>query len=187
MKLFLVRLVMDKRQLKTIKNIDRTIFSLLQTQSFNNLTVRQIAEAAEIGRSTFYQYYFDKYDWLKQKNDEYFAIFEAKLNTRFDATHIAESLDILINNLWDERASFLVLLNIKDGKATLTHQFQNALFNQAKTLLKYSQMDQIQLDYFSNLYAQISLNHIKWSLQNGLHSNIDKTLDQILQDFLKNH
>lgn len=178
---------MDKRQLKTIKNIDNTIFNLLQTQSFSNLTISKIVDSAMIGRSTFYQYYFDKYDWLKQKNDEYFAIFDKKLNDRFDSINIVESLDILINDLWDKRTFFLALLNVKDSEETLTDRFQEALFKQAKGLLEKKEFDQIQIEYLSNLYAKISLNHIKWSLQNGSHSSINEILDQSLQKFLENH
>lgn len=57
----------DLRTEKTLTLIDETIFTLLHELSFERLTVAQICTTDKIGRSTFYQHYLDKYDWLEQK------------------------------------------------------------------------------------------------------------------------
>ena len=55
----------DKRIRKTKKNLKDTLISLLNEESFEQITVTQLCENADISRITFYSHYADKYDLLE--------------------------------------------------------------------------------------------------------------------------
>lgn len=72
----------DLRVIKTKQRIISTFLKLLDEKSFEEMTVKEITEQAQIGRKTFYLHYYDKYDLLntlvKIELDELHAICEAK-------------------------------------------------------------------------------------------------------------
>lgn len=73
---------MDKRVIKTRRNITETFLELFYKKDFEKITIKEIADAAEIERKTFYLHYLDKYDLLDaivQKHfDQLDEICEAK-------------------------------------------------------------------------------------------------------------
>lgn len=54
----------------TKRNIKNGLIILLENNKFDLITINQIAEEAEITRSTFYRYYEDKYDLLSEIEEE---------------------------------------------------------------------------------------------------------------------
>lgn len=57
---------MDRRKRKTLNAIQSACLTLLDEKSFDELTVLDISEKADISRGTFYLHYVDKYDMLDQ-------------------------------------------------------------------------------------------------------------------------
>ena len=62
----------------TKNTIYYAFIDLLSTKPFDKITVRDIVEACEINRNTFYYYYSDIYDLLEE-------IFTKKINEMLDA------------------------------------------------------------------------------------------------------
>lgn len=54
----------DRRKLKSQKAIQSAFLEMLIEIGFDEITVKVIAEKADIGRKTFYLHYVDKYDLL---------------------------------------------------------------------------------------------------------------------------
>ncbi|PNZ57598.1 TetR family transcriptional regulator, partial [Staphylococcus condimenti] len=52
--------IMDKRVVKTRRNITETFLDLFYKKDFEKITIKEIADAAEIERKTFYLHYLDK-------------------------------------------------------------------------------------------------------------------------------
>ncbi len=57
--------VRDRRATRTRRALHRAMFSLLEERPYENLTVLDICERADIGRSAFYEHFAGKDDPLR--------------------------------------------------------------------------------------------------------------------------
>jgi len=63
----------DRRILKSQHAIESTFLQMLEDEGFDEITVKNITERANIGRKTFYLHYVDKYDLLDKIVDDHLA------------------------------------------------------------------------------------------------------------------
>lgn len=66
----------DRRVRKTKKQLRMALTSLMMTKSVGEITVREIAELADVNRGTFYAHYKDVYDLLSQLEENIFVRLE---------------------------------------------------------------------------------------------------------------
>ena len=64
---------MDRRQKKTRTSIFNAFIMLLSQQNYNRITVQEIIDKANVGRSTFYAHFETKDDLLKALCEELFG------------------------------------------------------------------------------------------------------------------
>lgn len=62
---------MDRRVLKTRKAIIEAFVGLLEEQDFEQITINEIADRANVNRGTIYLHYADKFDLLDQCIETY--------------------------------------------------------------------------------------------------------------------
>lgn len=61
---------MDKRQLRTNKYLKKGLTQLMNEENYSKITIQQLANAANINRSTFYLHYKSKDDFLNSIVEE---------------------------------------------------------------------------------------------------------------------
>lgn len=66
----------DRRVKRTKKAMRDCLFRLLEEKSAGEITVKELTEAADVNRSTFYFYYRDINDMIIQIQNEIYAVFE---------------------------------------------------------------------------------------------------------------
>jgi AcrR family transcriptional regulator len=77
--------VRDPRIRRTRQLLQGALRSLLQTKSFDEISVQDIAEAATVNRATFYDHYADKYALLDALVAGGFHLLLHERNVQFDA------------------------------------------------------------------------------------------------------
>ena len=67
---------MDRRTRKTRRALILAMSELLESRRFNNITVQEIIDRANVGRSTFYAHFETKEDLLNALIEDIFAMLE---------------------------------------------------------------------------------------------------------------
>lgn len=65
----------DRRVKRTKRVLRECLFSFLEEKTIDEITVKELTEAADVNRSTFYFYYKDINDMMRQIQDEIFEVF----------------------------------------------------------------------------------------------------------------
>ncbi|MRX81311.1 TetR/AcrR family transcriptional regulator [Eggerthella guodeyinii] len=69
----------DPRITRSKNMLRKALIDLLDNQSVDNISVKDLVEQAQIARSTFYLYYLDKQDFLDKTINETLAVYEQKV------------------------------------------------------------------------------------------------------------
>ncbi|MEB6112369.1 TetR/AcrR family transcriptional regulator [Kurthia gibsonii] len=108
---------MDRRIIKTKMEIKQAFFHLLEQKHFENITVRDITEVANINRGTFYLHFEDKYQLMEYYEQEIFQVIQQNFQRVFleiglanlQCSH-AEQLNQLLNSFKQQQHELRLLL-----------------------------------------------------------------------------
>jgi len=64
---------LDRRLVKTLEAIKKAILELMNEKNFDDITIQDISDRANVNRSTVYLHYLDKYDLLDKLIDEHIS------------------------------------------------------------------------------------------------------------------
>src|SRR5699024_3243482 len=134
---------LDRRQQKTRNAIFNAFSELLKNKNFNNITVQEIIDKANIGRSTFYSHFETKDDLLKEMCTDIFThIFSDEL--KMEKTHdfsrdnngLQQKITHILYHLKDSKKDIAGILSCESGelfmeyfKEYLTEMFSKFLNN----------------------------------------------------------
>ena len=117
---------MDRRQQKTRTAIFSAFTSLLAEKSYSKITVQEIIDAANVGRTTFYAHFETKDDLLKELCEELFGHI---ISSAMDCTHThglysdkdaPESVFChLLQHLQENDKNFIALLSCESSEMFL--------------------------------------------------------------------
>ena len=122
-------ITIDRRVLRTKKNIRQAFLSLLSNKSLTHITVKELSDLADINRKTFYMYYSTIEDILAELEDELvqklILVFEKELFEKetFDSYSFFENL----NRTIQEDMELYRILNHSDLLPHLIQRAKNAL------------------------------------------------------------
>lgn len=167
---------MDRRQRKTRDAIFKAFSGLLAQKHYNKITVQEIIDAADVGRTTFYAHFETKDDLLKELCGE---LFDHIIQSAADCTHThglysnneaPESVFChLLQHLQENDNNILGLLSGESGDLFLRY-FKDSL-NQ---LLSAQVMDwasqrinDVPEDFLSNHISSSFVDMVQWWLKGG--------------------
>ncbi|MBO7743498.1 TetR/AcrR family transcriptional regulator C-terminal domain-containing protein [Paenibacillus sp. MWE-103] len=109
----------DRRIPKTKQHIVNAFLSLCEQRPFDAIVIKDITEAADVSRSTFYAHFQDKYDLLEQiikaKLDELRHLYESKKTVILSYEPRQDGPDpyfaVMFEHLAENAPSYLVLLS----------------------------------------------------------------------------
>lgn len=158
---------MDRRQRKTREAIFLAFTELLSEKNFNQITVSDIIERADIGRATFYAHFETKDFLLKELCEELFCHI-------FDSTHDKH------NHEHEHSHEHRHIFSCDAKSDVFTHLFEHLEKNDNQILeLLSSENNELFLNYFKvNLLQLVSAQ---------LDSFSCKKADSLPKDFYVNH
>ena len=119
---------MDRRQKKTRQAVYKAFTGLLERKSFSNITVQEIIDAADIGRSTFYAHFETKEDLLSALCTEIFDhVFSEELSR--ESTHdfsagkhdLREEITHILYHLRDSSGYIRGILSSESGEVFMRY------------------------------------------------------------------
>lgn len=170
-----VILSMDRRKRKSRKAIFDACVALVKEKDFQNITVNEIVERADLNRGTFYLHFEDKYDMMNSfENEMIDKIEDVLLNNlpeeQFNQLFIQSRYDTIIQILtcYEENKELLQLLM----KSSHNASFQAKLREKLKYVLTEKILPNLEnfelkipTDLFVILFTSISLSLAEYAQQ----------------------
>ena len=167
---------MDRRQRKTREAIFSAFTDLLSKKEFNQITVGEIIEKADIGRATFYAHFETKDFLLKELCEELFChIFDATNDRQSEHKHIFEcdapdSVFLhLFRHFQKNDNNILDLLSSQNNELFLQY-FKCNLKNLVTTQLNLfdsKKSEKLPESFWINHISSTFVETLKWWLDNG--------------------
>ena len=167
---------MDRRQKKTREAIFSAFTNLLSKKGFNQITVSEIIERADVGRATFYAHFPTKDFLLKNLCEELFChIFDAE-NPQpcthkhiFDCDSSASAFLHLFEHLQKNDHNILALLASQNNELFLEYFKSNleTLVERHISLFEKQKSSNIPLSFWKNHIVCTFVETLKWWIENG--------------------
>ena len=167
---------MDRRQRKSREAIFNAFIKLLSERDFNQITVAEIINEADVGRATFYAHFETKDYLLKELCEELFCHIFDSINDNTEHRHIFEcnapdSVFLhLLRHLKNNDNNIFKLLGSQNNELFLRY------FKTNLQLLIKNQLSSLNNINYKNLPDNFIINHIsstfvetvKWWVDNGM-------------------
>jgi AcrR family transcriptional regulator len=171
-----------KRTKTALRN---SLVELLKTRSILRISVKEICESANVGRSTFYAHYNDQYDLFGQIEDEIFTYYNNMLKkydvkrTKLEAVQVFEEM---LTHIADNSNIIKVMLG--ENGDTVFQKKLLSLFIMNKQVMKYfteNQQDNEKKAY----YSVFLINGLNGMIQHWLKNNMAMPVKQLAGMMLK--
>ena len=167
---------MDRRQKKTREAIFKAFSDLLAQKNYNKITVQEIIDAANVGRTTFYAHFETKDDLLKELCSELFGHI---IQSAADCTHThglysnsdaPESVFChLLQHLQENDKNILGLLSCESSEVFLRYfkdSLNQLLSAQIVDWVKHG-CSQVPQDFLTNHISSSFVDMVQWWLKGG--------------------
>ncbi len=176
---------MDRRQMKTRKAIFRAFRSLLEKKRYDHITVGDIIEEADVGRSTFYSHFETKDMLLEAMCSEIFHhVFE---NDPCPWADKGDRLEVkLAHTLWHikESRSDLTGVLLSDGGELFMGYFKKHLHTLFEEHLSEFPTD-VPKDFLLNHLASSVSEAVKWWVAHKFEESPEELAEYILKTLKK--
>ena len=176
---------MDRRQLKTRQAIFSAFTKLLETKRYEKITVQEILDEANIGRSTFYAHFETKDELLKTVCRELFGHI---INSAMDNTHTHGLYSVnevppsvfchLLQHLQENDNNILGLLSCESSEIFLRY-FKDSLNELIQTQFvdqNYRKHQNLPQDFLINHISGSFVEMVLWWLKDR-HKHTPEELD----------
>jgi AcrR family transcriptional regulator len=180
----------------TQKILQESLISLMKEKPILDIAVKEICERSGLSRSTFYKYYHDQYDLLRQMEDEAFIetdkIIQPYLNgtKKSDGRITTALLQDILQSIADNSNSIQVLLS-KNGDSASQKKFFRGGIETIRQFMEAACMkpqDKRVATYCSVFLIGGILSLVQEWLQNGMDTpapELAKMLARLTRDTLR--
>lgn len=166
----------DRRIEKTRKALKDALVYLIQDKSFESISIQEILDMANVGRSTFYIHYENKFELLH----DCFQDFSKQLDANNKIAHSSDEnnfLPVLFSFIDKNRMLAKAFLG-KDGNAMLHHPIVDYIHSQVKASLEKLPSPKrpatIPVDLAVHCFTCELIGTLRWWLYTGTNSSADE-------------
>lgn len=183
---------MDRRVIKTKAVIKKAYFELLAEKHFENITVRDITEKADINRGTFYLHFEDKYQVLDYYEEEIFSeirdIFE-KVMVGLDFQYLKDanpsplSPILKMLHLFKKEHYYINLMMGAHGDPLFKEKIRMVFVENITLYLeKYVELDTLKypLDYIITYLSNAHIGVLVYWLENGAKLEPEEIIEMLM-------
>lgn len=171
----------DARILKTKRSTRKALLSLLKVKKYDAISVKDICEAANISRGTFYLHYKDKFDLVQQYQYEITKKGSEKVHDLL--SHERHLLYYNMLQFWNNEAELLLLLISKNGSPDIQNELKRTLqYNAEKNVVPYikkSDFTEKERHYFVIFVSNAIFGIIQEWVNNGQQETPEELSDII--------
>ena len=177
---------MDRRQQKTRAAIFRAFNKLLEEKHFNNITVQEILDEANVGRSTFYSHFETKDALLKEMCTDIFDhIFSHELHSEtshdFSSSDhgLKEKITHLLYHLKDSKGNVLGVLSGESGELFMRYfkEYLMTMFEQYPGIIRQDVPRELALNHLTGSFVET----VKWWTANRMEMPPEELADCYLK------
>lgn len=156
----------DLRVIKTKETIKRGFLACIDKQYFSKLTIAELTKEMQINKSTFYNYYEDKYDLRLKLIDSALELFSNSIDvsslklTPSKIQDYEQKLPDALLPLFKQRATFMTLWSAK-LESNVFEQMENIFVNKFLEAL-YTTNNTPYQELQARLFAASAMQIIKW-------------------------
>lgn len=171
---------MDRRQKRTRNAIFSAFSDLLSQKSFSKITVQDIIDAADVGRTTFYAHFETKDDLVREMCAEIFdhVIFDGikAENCHYDAFSNGAPQDIIPHILFhvrDNKKNIIGILSCESGELFLRYfkQYLSEVFSNWIVEGTETQEKQVPRDFLIDHVSSSFVNMVQWWIKNNMEQS----------------
>lgn len=160
----------DLRVQRTRGLLRQALIDLVDSEGYENISVRDITQKAQVGYKTFYRHYEGKEALLQALAAEMLAEFQQVVLPPSDERAPQENTLAILNYIEANAAIFMMLLNSSASKQVLDIAINFGLEQGRQTF--YS--PKIPQELIAHHFASSMINCLKWWVETGLtHSKPD--------------
>lgn len=176
---------MDIRVRRTRDSLGDALVALMQEMPFESITVQQVLDRANVGRSTFYQHFKDKDDLFFSDADEFFEMMATHLSRTRDSSsrvalvreffaHVAEAQGFVSSM---SEAMFNEVMELARG------HFARGIEQRLRELPQFSQVAKARLAAMAYAHAGAMLSLLDWWIDHGMKETPEE-MDQLFHQFV---
>lgn len=167
---------MDRRQRKTREAIFGAFTELLSKKDFNQITVGEIIDRADVGRATFYAHFETKDFLLKEFCEELFChMFDAENNEKghshiFECDSSDSAFLHLFRHLQKNDNNILALLSSENNELFLRYFKSNleTLVESHFAMFALQKSEAVPDSFWKNHIVSVFTETLKWWILNGM-------------------
>ena len=175
---------MDRRQQKTRDAVFKALSSLLEKKRFSNITVQEIIDEANIGRSTFYAHFDTKDELLKAMCTDIFShVFSDELMS--EETHdfsgnnngLESKLTHILYHLKDNEKNIVGILSCESGELFMKYfkEYLSEMFSQYLSQYLNGVKMKAPADFVINHLVGSFAETVKWWIDNRMKYTREET------------
>ena len=138
---------LDRRVVKTKKAIRNSFLKLLTEKDIDKVTVKEIADGADVDRKTVYNYYMGVDEILEELENELAMDFEKTLiEFRFESVEAALSAFYAFSEFLQANMEMYTLLMKIDGRSRLMEKIVAYLKEKVRSVLEHTSVEAAKID-----------------------------------------